>query len=216
MSNADATKSRLIEAAGREFADKGFDQARIRSICDRAAANLAAVNYHFGDKEQLYRATLMEAYRRRSTVVTPTLGDATPAEKLRAFIGFFFDQVVAGADQDTWHSQLIIREVFHPTPALDAVVNEWIRPRFEMLKSIMREIRPEADDDRLNALSFSVVGQCLMYRMTREVAARLIGPDGLRRMGVNYLADHVASFSLAALGLGPPVAESDGKQAEGS
>lgn len=206
MSTLDTTKARLIEAAGREFAEKGFDQARIRTICDRAAANLAAVNYHFGDKEQLYRAVLLEAYRRRSTVVTPRLGEISPAEKLRMFIGFFFDQVVAGEEEDTWQTQVIMRELFHPTTALDHVIREWIQPRFDMLRSIMREIRPGADDDRLNALCFSVVGQCLMYRMTREVTGRLIGPDNLRRLGTEYLADHVAAFTLAALGLGPPVA----------
>ncbi|WP_165065554.1 CerR family C-terminal domain-containing protein [Paludisphaera rhizosphaerae] len=202
----DTTKARLIEAAGREFAAKGFDQARIRTICDAAAANLAAVNYHFGDKEQLYRAVLLEAYRRRSTVITPQIGEGLPAERLRAFIRFFFDQVVAGADEDTWQSQLIMRELFHPSTALDHVVREWIQPRFNLLKSIMREIRPGVDEDRLNALCFSVVGQCLMYRMTREVSGRLIGPENLKRLGHAYLADHVTEFTLAALGLGPPVA----------
>ncbi|MDG3003967.1 CerR family C-terminal domain-containing protein [Paludisphaera mucosa] len=204
MAIPDTTKARLVEAAGREFAEKGFELARIRTICDRAGANLAAVNYHFGDKEQLYRAVLLEAYKRRSSVVTPTIGDVPPAEKLRAFIRFFFEQVVAGSDEDTWQAQLIMREIFSPTSALDAVIQEWIRPRFELLKSIVREIRPEADDRRLNVLCFSIVGQCLMYRMTREVTGRLIGPEGLGRLDIAYLADHVATFSLAALGLGPP------------
>ena len=56
MEVQDATKDRLLEAAGEEFAEKGFECARIRAICERAQANIAAVNYHFGDKEQLYVA----------------------------------------------------------------------------------------------------------------------------------------------------------------
>ena len=59
----DPTKVRLLEAAGEEFAEKGYELARVRSICERAGANLAAVNYHFGDKEQLYLDVLREAHR---------------------------------------------------------------------------------------------------------------------------------------------------------
>ena len=59
----DLTKARLLEAAGEEFAEKGFELARVRAICERAGANLAAINYHFGDKEQLYVEVLREAHR---------------------------------------------------------------------------------------------------------------------------------------------------------
>ena len=63
MEPQDPTKVRLIEAAGEEFAGKGFDSARVRKICDRAGANVAAINYHFGDKEQLYVETVLHAHR---------------------------------------------------------------------------------------------------------------------------------------------------------
>ena len=63
METQDPTKVRLLEAAGEEFAAKGYDAARIRTICERAEANLAAVNYHFGDKEQLYVQAVLDAHR---------------------------------------------------------------------------------------------------------------------------------------------------------
>ena len=63
METQDPTKVRLLEAAGEEFAGKGFDAARVRTICERAGANVAAVNYHFGDKEQLYVETVLDAHR---------------------------------------------------------------------------------------------------------------------------------------------------------
>ena len=73
MSSGETTKARLLEAAGEEFAEKGYEAARIRTICDRAGANLAAVNYHFGDKEQLYVEAVLEAHR-CGTEMLPDVG----------------------------------------------------------------------------------------------------------------------------------------------
>src|SRR5436305_12974753 len=96
MAGPDPTKARLLEAAGEEFADKGFDAARVRSICRRAGANGAAVNYHFGDKESLYVAAVLEAHRCGTEMPNEALArEATPAGQLRQFIHFFLSNVVA-------------------------------------------------------------------------------------------------------------------------
>ncbi|MGQ9671001.1 MAG: TetR family transcriptional regulator, partial [Desulfosoma sp.] len=49
-----ATRARLLDAACDVFAEKGYRGARLADICRRAGANIAAVNYHFGDKASLY------------------------------------------------------------------------------------------------------------------------------------------------------------------
>jgi len=70
----DATKTRLLEAAGEEFADKGFGGATVRAICARAGANVAAINYHFGDKERLYIEAVIEAHRCGACSVDRSVG----------------------------------------------------------------------------------------------------------------------------------------------
>jgi AcrR family transcriptional regulator len=47
------TREALLEAAAQVFAELGFRAATVREICQRARANIASVNYHFGDKENL-------------------------------------------------------------------------------------------------------------------------------------------------------------------
>jgi AcrR family transcriptional regulator len=52
------TKTRLLDAAERLFSNKGFEAVSHRDIASAAAVNLAAVNYHFGSKDQLVRAVI--------------------------------------------------------------------------------------------------------------------------------------------------------------
>jgi TetR/AcrR family transcriptional regulator, regulator of cefoperazone and chloramphenicol sensitivity len=200
----DHTKVRLLEAAGQEFADRGFELARVRAICDRAGANLAAVNYHFGDKEQLYIQVLLEAHRcGAGPEDVDILKDLSSAEQLRAFIHHFLSKVLAVNHGEEWRHRLMLREMLSPTPASEVLIKEAIRPRFEQIRAILKVICPEADERRLNVLTFSVIGQCLHYKMARRVTERLIGEQEYQALDVDYLTDHITSFCLAALGQGP-------------
>jgi AcrR family transcriptional regulator len=53
VTEASDTRERLLHAAGHIFAEKGFEPASLRAITNAAGVNLAAVNYHFGSKENL-------------------------------------------------------------------------------------------------------------------------------------------------------------------
>jgi AcrR family transcriptional regulator len=207
MTVPDLTKTRLLEAAGHEFAEKGFEGARVRSICRRAGANLAAVNYHFGDKEQLYTQAVLEAHRCGTELLPEgAFREGAPAEHLRRYIHHFLGNLLAMNRIDRgWHNTLLLREMLQPTAALEIVVRESIRPRFERLTGILRRVCPDADERRIHALAFSVIGQCLHYKMARAVSERLIGTEALDRLDLDYLTDHVTTFCLAALGLVPPL-----------
>src|SRR5215475_15617031 len=82
------TRQRVLEAAGEVFAARGFRAATVREICQRAKANLAAVNYHFGDKERLYAAVLQYTFHCAEPYPLDLGlgGEASEEERLRAFI----------------------------------------------------------------------------------------------------------------------------------
>jgi AcrR family transcriptional regulator len=209
MLSLEKTRARLLESAGQEFAERGFVGARVRMICNRAEMNLAAVNYYFGSKKELYVAAVMEAHRRgvqQPPEAAVTAG--TPAEQLRQFIHFFLSNVMAmNRQKDEWPQVLILREMFQPTDALETLVREAIRPRFERLKQILQSACPRADDLRLGALACSVIGQCLHYKFAAEVTERLFGPEAYSALDVDYLTNHISGFCLAALGLAPHLDE---------
>jgi AcrR family transcriptional regulator len=193
----DPTKARLIEAAGEEFAARGFEGATIRSISRAAGTNIAAVNYHFGDKERLYEAAVMEAHECSKAKVDAETLDLPPEGRLRAFVHQMLTNVLERGRQGTWHDALMLRELIQPSPACDTVVRESIRPRFEFLVATLRELFPTADDRKVRALAFSTVGQCLHYKVARPISIRLVGEEAYEALDVDYLTDHITSVILA-------------------
>jgi hypothetical protein len=131
--------------------------------------------------------------------------DGPPDEALREHIGHFLSNVVA-LQQSTWHQTLMLREMLNPGGASEALVREAIRPRFKRLLRIIDRLCPELDEQRIQAIAFSVVGQCLHYKLTRPISERLIGAEAFAAMDVEFLTDHITRFTLAALGHERPFA----------
>lgn len=206
MDGSDATRNRLIEAAGREFAEKGFDGATVRAICDRAEANLAAVNYYFGGKEALYERALVHSHECGSLEFDHAkMSGLSPDQQLAAFVRQFLSTVVGLEAADDWRRALILREMARPSTASDALAREVIGPRFELLGQILGQLCPRADERKIAALSFSVVGQCLFYRLVGQMAERLIGSNLFEQLDLDYLTRHITSLVLAAVGRTPPL-----------
>jgi AcrR family transcriptional regulator len=196
------THQRLLDAAGEVFAQRGFRQATVREICRKANANIAAVNYHFRDKDGLYAAVLREAQREAREKYPPTLGlgpDASPEQRLHAFVRSFLLRLF-DPGRPAWHGLLMAREMVEPTAALDLIIEESIRPRFELLRAVVRDLAgPEVPEVRIRLCAQSILGQCMYYHYGRRVLARLWRPEDGQSFDAEHLADHIVEFSLAAL-----------------
>ena len=198
----DDAQERLIEAAGRIFAEKGFDGATVRDICQQANANLAAINYYFRDKERLYIETVKSACQRQAEQFPlPHWPEGTPSvTKLRDFIKTLVRRMVDHpADRSEWHRQLFLREMAQPTAACAELVRESIRPTAMILGAIVQELLPDAPESKRMMVAFSIVGQCLLYRTLEPVVSQLVGETEFRSYSAEKLAEHIADFSLAAL-----------------
>lgn len=197
----DATQQRLLDAAELVFAERGFKAASVREICKRARANIAAVNYYFGDKERLYIETVKYAHQACiAGLPMPDWGpDVPPVQKLRDFIQVMVLRMLR--PQRPASLQLMMRELAAPTEACAVWVQEYIRPMAETLREILRDLLPGRSLPQLYLTGFSIVGQCLFYRQNRAVIGLLLGEGEFEQLEVEQVVEHVTRFTLQGLGL---------------
>lgn len=196
------TRTRILEAAASIFAEHGFAATTIRMICGLARVNLAAVNYHFGNKEGLYSETIRylrrQAYDRYPTTYDLSPG-ASPEEKLLAFIRSFLLRT-AFDERNLRFGTLVMREMVEPTSALDMMVDEGIRSLFGQLVDIVRSLMGEnADEETVLACSRSVMSQCLFYLFSRSVITRMSSEHQFDQTDIDTISGQILSFSLHAL-----------------
>jgi len=197
----DLTREKLIEAAGTVFAERGYRAATIREICRRARANVAAVNYTFGDKMGLYTEVLRHSVRAAKTAMMAVALDAsrTPEDVIRGVIRARLMSLCQETRPD-WHVRLVMHEFSHPTAAMGRVVDEGMRPIYERVRKAVSDIISLPPDHETTLLSVnSIVGQILFYTFSRPVLARLQPDLKLTPSKLERIADHIADFSLAYL-----------------
>jgi TetR/AcrR family transcriptional regulator, regulator of cefoperazone and chloramphenicol sensitivity len=199
--NADReTRDRLLKAGARLFGAHGFREVTVREICRAAEANVAAVNYHFGDKLGLYRELLQQAIgaMRGVTEAAREAGRGQPPdEQLRRYLKVFLRAILS--PEGAAIHRLIAREMSDPTPALDDIVEQGIRPRVEYLSGVVARLIPcDRDDPRVLRCVGSIYGQQAVY-MPNPIRDRL----GLRfeatPQRIDEAAEHIARFSVAGV-----------------
>jgi AcrR family transcriptional regulator len=193
------TRDRLLNAAAELFAAHGFSKVTVRDICTQARANVAAVNYHFGGKTGLYQEVLHVAIRtmQGTTEEMRRAGDGRPPEEqLDACIHVFLARVATG---DNWIHRLMLQEMSDPTPSLDLIVEQVLRPRLAYVSSVIAAlIGCPLDDPRVIRCLMSVQSQMLAL-MKNPVADRLHPTAPLTAQSIEATASHISRFSIAGI-----------------
>jgi AcrR family transcriptional regulator len=203
----EATRARLIDAAGEVFSEHGFQAATVREICSRAGANVAAVNYHFGDKMGLYDAVLRESLcvAAHENVRAVAEQSDSPEHALRLMIaGMLRRMSIVNhpmvSQRGAWHIRIMAHEMARPTEGLDRVIDRVIGPNYGVMRKIVAGIigfPPEHEMTRLCA--HSVIGQVVHYAHARPVIARLWPELTMTEDQIDLIAEHITGFSLAGL-----------------
>jgi len=192
------TRELILNVAGPIFAENGFHATTVRQITRKAGVNLAAVNYYFRDKQELYVSVLKRAYQAAAHTTQADYA-GPPRQQLRTFIHTFLTYLL-DPKRPEWQGSLIVREMGQPTQALDRLVAESISPvRLRIVRIVRELLGPGVSEKQVNLSCASIIGQCLHYVHCREMISRLL-PDGDRLCrDVETLADYIFNFSLAGL-----------------
>ena len=194
------TRARLLKAAEQLFGERGFKKVTVREICRAADANVAAVNYHFGDKLGLYRELLQSSIDRMRATNEAARKEGlglSPEEQLRRYIGVFLARILSPGGA-SFH-RIINREMDDPTPALDALIEQGLRPRIQYLSGVVAQImKCDARDPRVLRCVGSVQAQAFTY-LKNPIAARLGFVFTPTPEFIERAADHIATFSIAGI-----------------
>jgi AcrR family transcriptional regulator len=198
----DRTRARLLDVATEVFADAGYYAATIREIAQRAGTNVAAVNYHFGDKLSLY-TEILESRLVPATRTAPVRQalelNAPPDAVLRQSIKAMAHAVCGERDRDL-RLRLMMHELAQPSPAIDRVINKVSRPLYDRFRKLIgRMIGLPIDHEKTRLCTHSVIGQIVHYAHARPFVERLWPEQKMTPKQLDRIADHIADFSLAYL-----------------
>ena len=194
-----ATRQHLLETAGQVFAERGFAGGTSKEICERAGTPLASVNYHFGSRESLYEAVLVEAHRQivgLDEMMALARSQPDARAKLRAIVRHLAG--IATRADAPWGFRVMLREVMTPSAAMPALAEKAIRPKAALMLALVGELMrlPPSDPVVQRGVMFTILPCIAMVVAPRQIAGVLL-PDA-QRDPASLSADFV-DFTLAGL-----------------
>ncbi len=183
QASADQTRQALIRAALSLFGSKGFDGTSTREIAAEAKANIGSIAYHFGGKEGLRAACaafIVETIQRIANqamiadLASPK-GEAEAIQRLNLMVERMVGFIVAAPEAGEI-VQFVLRELSHPTAALDIIYAGVFEPTHRRLCQIWAEATGEdAESDRTKLTIFTMIGQVVYFRIGRAAVLRRMG-----------------------------------------
>jgi AcrR family transcriptional regulator len=199
---SDITRERIMKAAERLFAERGYDATSIRAIVAKARVNQAAINYHFDGKDGLYREVLRTAFRALTEQQLEHADEMKAMSREAALAEFIRRQLrpLLGRDEYSRHMRILNWETVRPTAVFRKLLSEEAAPFMGLAVELVRRFQPEADQRTLVAAAVWLVGQCSVFLRNREQLAD--PPLGLvlDEAAVEWLAQLVSRWATGGLG----------------
>jgi len=199
---SDVTRERIMKAAERLFAERGYDATSIRAIVAKARVNQAAINYHFDGKDGLYREVLRTAFRALTEQQLEHADEMKAMSREAALAEFIRRQLrpLLGRDEYSRHMRILNWETVRPTAVFRKLLSEEAAPFMGLAVELVRRFQPEADQRTLVAAAVWLLGQCSVFLRNREQLADQPLGLVLDESGVEWLAQMVSRWATGGLG----------------
>jgi AcrR family transcriptional regulator len=199
------TRAMLLECAEALFLAHGFEGVSVRQITEASGANVAAVNYHFNGKMNLYREVLAQRFDTivsdKLTILTALDNQQPPVsleEILHAYIRSYFDKLLTSPDTDRL-MQIIYREMGPDAIASDLIATRLVIPIHQAFQKSILQACPELSEDHVACCISSITGQVLHFIRTREILKGLRSPEQNQTF-IEDTVHHITQFSLRGIG----------------
>jgi AcrR family transcriptional regulator len=204
--SAEQTRQALIRAGLRLFGERGFEGTSTRQLAAAAAANIGSIAYHFGSKEGLRAACagfIVETIRGMAGQALASFdpsaaGPEAARRQLVAAVERMVAFVVASPEAGII-VQFVLRELAHPTAALDIIYDGVFDPTHRRLCQVWAAATgEEAESEHTKITVFTIIGQVVYFRIGRAAVLRRMGWRDIGTREASAIAA-VAARNLAAI-----------------
>jgi AcrR family transcriptional regulator len=198
---SEITRERIMKAAERLFADRGYEGTSIRAIVAKARVNQAAINYHFAGKDGLYREVLRAAFRALTQDHMAHVEETRGMSRERALSEFVRRQLrpLIARDELSRHLRIFNWEAVQPTPVFRKLVSEEAVPFMGVAVELVRRFLPDVDQRTLTIAAVWLIGQCSVFVRNREQLAAPPAALSLDEAALEGLAELVSRWAAGGL-----------------
>ncbi|MBQ7666936.1 MAG: TetR/AcrR family transcriptional regulator [Kiritimatiellae bacterium] len=195
------TRERLLAVACRIFAERGYKRTRTQDICRLAGVNPAAVNYHFGGKEGIYRAVWDSALEStlESSAFSPALSSDAHRDWLYRYVHAcvlsVFDPGMPGVLR-----KLMTHEVADPSPISNDILANHIAPRYpELLGHLRAMIGTTATDYQIGCCIFAINALFGSIAINKTARRALFKGDTPAAGEIEQFAREICAFVMGGI-----------------
>lgn len=194
------TKGKLLSAAVETFALKGYRDTTVLEICNKAGANVAAINYHFGSKVKIFQLSIQQAYKLAESKYPTqgTLSPDSPAEdRLRTFMEAIikrnFDKGPAG-----YLDRILRYELIQDDGPHEIIRTEMQNLEKNKILEIISQLIGSVDPQILESVCMNIISLCVFPPRIVPIFNEAF-PGGANSKLIQQFIDRQVAFALAGI-----------------